>query len=138
MFETIKRMFKEEEIKDIASQFDEDHSGEIRRRLIKLHEELKRVCEDNGIMMVDYYNFYDLMLGNPALYMVFDLEAFIIEIMSYPEKYRKELKDGAEHKIVYSYPGTFEKIVTVAMCARLMTEEEIMQRKFLKDIGIEE
>lgn len=126
LYNRTKKVFKEEErVKSMSERFDEEHSNEIRGRLIKLHEKLKRVCEDNGIMMVEYYNF-DYMVKNPELYMVFDLEAFIIDIKRYAKAYREGLKDGAMHKIEFLYSDLWkpEHLTKVAMCARLMTDEE--------------
>ena len=111
------------------NSFDEDHADLIRRRCIKLREEVKNRFADMGIKLDGSYGFgreeysFEEMIELEAL-MLYDPDTDSTDFT--------EMLEESSGVFMFKCPLPDAKYVMQAFKAKQMTEEEKMQREFLK------
>ena len=154
----IKSMMNRRSCEDekVKKYFDE-HGSYIKRRAQRLYEEVKNKYADNGIMLYDdnLKNIEHCMI-NGERYLttmgLLDLEMLLETIEFDVDNIKEQLK--SDHSITFGFESSGAKMFSidymfdgessdfvkrgVIFYCRLMTEEEILQRKLLKEMGIEQ
>lgn len=142
MLEKIKKMFcnmfkTESNDKERYEKYILDHQFEFKQRVNKLCEEASDKLADNGILLqnpncFDICDFMEIMD-------IYCLEAILLSTDEEIENMKRQIKDF-DNKFDVRFPMFDKKgkmtIYAPISIARLMTEEEIMERKALKGLHI--